>query len=185
MEQQETTKDAIGDLSGEEINQRMGWDKDTSSFDKVDQASDSISDHAGNDCYRYDFDDCSVFWHLQDNYWSTEERGMRWRDYLYQWDWTTWNGDFNEMLAAFGLDPELDEASIDYDGECKVWIEYCYYQGTNNAPVDGWITSTVDAEPRIFVSYDAAQTWINQEEKGTYYLSHGEAGRPTYTICKA
>lgn len=31
----------------------------------------------------------------------------------------------------------------------------------------------------------AAQAWIDEQETGTYYLSHNEAGRPTYTIVEA
>jgi hypothetical protein len=90
------------------------------------------------------------------------------------------------MLAAFGLEPELDEVEDDYDGPCRVWVEYCYYQGTLGAPLDGWITEDNDrGEIREFTTRDEAQEWIDEAESGTYYLAHGEAGRPTYTICKA
>ena len=75
----------------------------------------------------------------------------------------------------------LTEADEDYDGEVKVWIEYCYSITTLNKPNDGFVRDENDEEI-IFDNYAAAEEWIDEMTNDTYYLSHGEMGAPSYTI---
>ena len=66
----------------------------------------------------------------------------------------------------------------------------CYSTGTCNAPQESMLTEMEkdrdgDSWNDGIAEWDTlleAQKWIDEEIKGTYYLSHGEMGRPTYTI---
>ena len=90
--------------------------------------------------------------------------------------WST-NGEDDERLERlrWGFDSLEDvEACEDFDGECAVIIRRNMY---------GY--SPVSYAEKTFDSYAAAQEWIDEQEEGTYYLSHNEAGRPTYTIVEA
>jgi len=87
-------------------------------------------------------------------------------------------------LIAAARAATKEDADEHYDGECQVWIEYNYYAGTINGPNDGIACDDDDTE-LTFGSYAEAQAWIDQHEAGTYYLAHGEAGRPSYRIVKA
>ena len=97
-----------------------------------------------------------------------------------------------EYLASYGLTPDLDEADEDHDGPVRIWAEHNYYAGTLGAPADGWLRDYQIAEDgqgrgdvATWESYADAQDWIDAAEEGTYCTSHGEAGAPAYTICKA
>jgi len=63
-----------------------------------------------------------------------------------------------------------------------IWKENQFFTGTFNAPPDDFIWNGL--EPLCFDSEADAQTWIDEAQDGTYYLSHGESGRPDYTIFK-
>ena len=76
------------------------------------------------------------------------------------------------------------EVDDDYEGECRIWVDYCYSAGTINAPKDDFLLDD-DGDIMIFDSYDDAAEWIDDNTGGTYYLHHGEMGRPTYKIVEA
>ena len=88
-----------------------------------------------------------------------------------------------DLLAAAKLNT-LTEADEDYEGECKVWVEYCYSSSMLNHPNDGFARDEY-GEEIVFENYDAAQEWIDETNSETYYLSHGEMGSPSYTIMEA
>jgi len=87
-------------------------------------------------------------------------------------------------LLAEAIKSMQEEADQNYDGECKVWIEYCYSAGTLNTPNDGFVRDE-NGEEITFENYEAAKNWIEENEDENYYLSHGEMGRPSYTIMQA
>jgi hypothetical protein len=173
----------------DEILANVLWDEeDTEDFCNhaaADKVSDSSDDHQ---IWRADDETCRVYYcraSLPSNTCLTiTDLSVDWQEYFRSWDWDLW-GDYNSMLSDFGIEPELDEVEDDYDGPCRVWVSYNYYQGTLGAPLDSWIVEDNDrAEIREFSSREEAQEYIDEAESGTYYLAHGEAGRPTYTICK-
>ena len=86
------------------------------------------------------------------------------------------------MLASFGFDYGFAEAKPG-DTDVRVWCEPNYYAGTWNAPKAGYVRDD-DGEQLVFDNYTDAQAWIDQMEEGTYYLAHGEAGRPTYYLAR-
>jgi hypothetical protein len=88
-----------------------------------------------------------------------------------------------DLLAAAKLNT-LTEADEDYEGKCKVWVEYCYSSSTLNHPNDGFACDD-NRDEIIFENYDAAQEWIDEMNSGPYYLSHGEMGSPDYIIIEA
>ena len=68
-----------------------------------------------------------------------------------------------------------------------------FYQGTFGAPQESYVKNVrLDTEQNynapgaydiaFFETEDEAQEVIDSLEEGTYYLSHGEAGRPAYQI---
>ena len=61
-----------------------------------------------------------------------------------------------------------------------IWKEHQFYTSTFNAPADDFIWDGLD--PLRFDSEDDAQAWIDEAQDGTYHLSHGESGRPDYTV---
>ena len=77
-------------------------------------------------------------------------------------------------------DPANDAVAEEYTGPCRIVVKGCYNGYT---PYDYACDNT--GEPIDFPDAPAAQAWIDEHEQGTYYLSHNEAGRPTYTIVKA
>lgn len=98
--------------------------------------------------------------------------------------------DVDEYLESYDITGDLlaearhsitTEADEDFEGECKIWIEYCYSSGTLNKPNDGFVNDE-NGEEMIFDNYDAAEKWIDDNTADTYYLSHGEMGSPSYTI---
>ena len=90
------------------------------------------------------------------------------------------NGKFlSEAILA-----EQEEADDNYQGKCKIWVKYHYYDGTWNAPLDGYLTDN-DGEVIEFESYKKAQEYIkNQSSDNVYYLKHGEYAKPEYIILK-
>ena len=67
----------------------------------------------------------------------------------------------------------------------KIIITPHYYSGTCNAPQEGYVMvddDRYDQEPREWETEAEAQAWIDEQQAGTYYLSHGEAGSPSYSI---
>ena len=79
---------------------------------------------------------------------------------------------------------EMRKAKSDYKGKFRIWVEYCYWPGTFNPPKSGLLADEC-GEYIIFDSYDDAAEWIDDNTGGTYYLHHGEMGRPTYKIVEA
>lgn len=77
----------------------------------------------------------------------------------------------------------------------RILAHYYYYQGTWNAPEDGYLWSDPDHYLE-FDSHETALDWLEENcgkmelckgkatyvPKGTYYLNHGEYERPMYTI---
>lgn len=103
------------------------------------------------------------------------------------------DNDIDEYLDSYEITGDLlaearlnasTEADEDYDGECKIWVEYCYSAGTLNHPTDGYVKGD-DYEDMVFDNYEAAQNWIDDNTSDTYYLSHGEMGAPSYKIMEA
>lgn len=114
---------------------------------------------------------------------QVEEPHITLEDVLSRWDHGI---DLETTLAEWGLSPSLDEAD-EADTDVRIWCANNYYEGTLGAPSDGWVFPEDDAyfrSPLTFDTYADAQAWIDERESGTYYLAHGEAGRPAYTICK-
>ena len=88
-----------------------------------------------------------------------------------------------DLLAEAMLN-DSTEATDDFEGECKIWVEYCYSAGTLNKPNDGYVRDD-NYDEIIFGSYKDAQDWIDANTADTYYLSHGEMGAPAYKIMQA
>lgn len=148
--------------------------------DRYDDANNAISDGC----------DCLSRYELDGGVWAVIGRGNNdaiclvdgnstWEDFFRGWDF----GDTPtaEGIAAFGLDATPDEADDDAT-DVRVWVAYNYYGGTLGAPTDSYARSDDDNEPLVFDTTADAQEWIDDKDSGTYYLAHGEAGRPEYTI---
>lgn len=108
------------------------------------------------------------------------DAGSTWSNFFKDWDF----GDFpwHEGVACFGIDATPDEAADDATDVC-IWVAYDYYSGTCNAPTDEYLRDD-RGEIMVFATVVEAQAHIDELESGVYYTSHGEAGRPTYTICE-
>lgn len=61
-------------------------------------------------------------------------------------------------------------------------ITPCYYVGTYDAPRTAYLMDAEGRDLLRFGSEEDAQSYIDDLESGTYYLAHGEAGRPSYEI---
>uniref|UniRef100_A0A6M3XRG8 Uncharacterized protein n=1 Tax=viral metagenome TaxID=1070528 RepID=A0A6M3XRG8_9ZZZZ len=103
------------------------------------------------------------------------------------------DNDLDEYLTNYNITGDLlaeaklnasTEATDDYIGECKIWVEYCYSSGTLNKPSDSFVVDD-NYEEIIFDNYQDAEGWIDNNIAETYYLSHGEMGAPSYTIMEA
>jgi hypothetical protein len=87
-------------------------------------------------------------------------------------------------MAEFGFDAGPEDASPG-DRDVRIWRRPCYYAGTLGAPRADYVREgTYWAYPRVFSTYEEAQSWIDAAESGVYVTSHGEAGRPEYRIVK-
>jgi len=86
-------------------------------------------------------------------------------------------------MIAWGLKDADDYAvSDDHDGECKIIVQKYFYGPYS--PLS-YLSEDWQYEPIIFASRAAAQEKIDEIDNETYYLSHNESGRPTYTIVEA
>lgn len=105
-------------------------------------------------------------------------------DYANNWADNS-DADSRIEMIAWGLSSADDYAvADDYDGECKIICVKSYY---DHSPVE-YVVDTDDDyayDGVIFANREAAQEWIDDQEDGTYYLSHNEAGCPAYTIVEA
>lgn len=70
-----------------------------------------------------------------------------------------------------------------YKGKVSIWVQPNYYYGTINIPNPGYMVDE-DGGIIIFESYKEADNRIHNLCSQTYYLSHGEAGRPDYLIVR-
>ena len=91
-----------------------------------------------------------------------------------------------EHLASWGFDGTPDEVTDETATDVRIWCEPNYYAGTLGAPIGHYVCDedTYDRDAFVFATYADAQEWIDAEEDGIYCTAHGEAGRPTYTICE-
>ena len=87
-----------------------------------------------------------------------------------------------EFFAEWGFDGTPDEAD-ESATDVRIWCEPNYYAGTLGAPGGHFVTEDDGFTARTFAAHSDAQEWIAEQEDGIYYTSHGEAGRPAYTIC--
>ena len=87
-----------------------------------------------------------------------------------------------EMIAWGLREPSDYEVSEDYEGECKIIVKKYYYGPYS--PIS-YLSDELSGETTIFASKEEAQERINELDDETYYLSHNESGRPSYTIVEA
>jgi len=79
----------------------------------------------------------------------------------------------------------FEDAEDGYEGECKIWVMYNYYQSTLGAPVNAVMAADNNDELLFGSQAEAAAYLEPDDDDDTYYLSHGEAVRPSYRIVKA
>jgi hypothetical protein len=102
--------------------------------------------------------------------------------YLENWasDWAN-NGEEDQVveMCRWGLNDPEDFA---YEGAdfCNVLVKEYYYGYT---PI--YRAHDNQGEPLEFANSLAAQKWIDEQQGKMYYLSHNEAGRPTYVVVPA
>ena len=79
----------------------------------------------------------------------------------------------------------MEEAN-ENDQNVMILVEANYYTNDVNAAFNNQPQILTDEKGSeiVFDTYSDAKEWIDNEESETYYLSHGEAGRPSYTIVK-
>ena len=75
---------------------------------------------------------------------------------------------------------EPDDYAYKGTSPCRVLVKG-FYNGYT--PIN--FVKDSEGDVLTFRNSDVAQAWINKEEEGTYYLSHNEAGRPTFTIVES
>lgn len=103
--------------------------------------------------------------------------GIDIKDYITSYNIT------GDWIAA-AKEAEIVEADEDFEGECRVWITYCYSSGTLGHPNDDFARDD-DGDTITFDDYAAASKWVDAQTSGTYYLSHGEMDAPSYKIVEA
>lgn len=82
-----------------------------------------------------------------------------------------------DIMIEIGEETDEKENGMEHFG---VYAEYNYYQGTLNAPQDGYFCNH-HGHMMVFRSAELAEKWAEYlTPKGGYYLSHGQAGRPNY-----
>ena len=96
-------------------------------------------------------------------------------------DFETGDLDMAEHLASWGFDGTPDEAD-ETATDVRIWCEPNYY----SARIGHYVSDKdiYDRDALIFPTVAEAQAWIDSQEEGIYCTSHGEAGRPAYTICE-
>jgi len=93
-------------------------------------------------------------------------------------DWACNEEDIHLELIRWGLkSPEDDVRNETWQDACRVIIKETF---GNHTPID--YARNENQEVMIFENYSTTQAWIDKQEKGTYHLRHGEAGRPVYYI---
>ena len=83
----------------------------------------------------------------------------------------------DQTLSFYQWYPEEIKESYKDDELCRVLIVGVYY---GYEPIE-WAKNDA-CEDIIFSNPGDAENWIEEQEKGPYYLKHGEAGRPEYFI---
>ncbi len=91
------------------------------------------------------------------------------------WEWA--HNEEDSQLALLQWFPENIGHNFEKDAPCRVLVVGCYY---GHEPIE-WAKNDA-GEDIIFSSPGDAKAWIEEQEKGPYYLRHGEAGRPNYYI---
>lgn len=103
--------------------------------------------------------------------------------------------DLDEWLAAWDLEPAFMPAADDYVGQCRIWCQPHYYQGTTNAPRPCYLREEHRPDDiRIFADRAAAQAYIDEYYgapsaydgvRACNVLGHGQYAADTLTICEA
>lgn len=146
----------------------------------IEELSDEKwDDNCGNEIYRFG----ETFLHFDgsNNMHAAKADGIA--DYLGGWDWDAY-GSREDLLASFGVDPQVAEAPADHPGECRIWVEPKYYAGTLGAPTPGFLRDG-RGDITLFDTRAEAEAWVASQNEGRYYLAHGEYARPEYTIATA
>lgn len=116
---------------------------------------------------------------------TIEDSGIE--EFLRSCEWG--DADVDEILAGFGL-CDVQEASDDYTGPCRVWCQPNYYPGTYGAPQAGWVRDE-DGHILEFASREDAEKYVDDYYtapsgydgiRACNVLSHGQAGADTLTI---
>lgn len=155
-----------------------GWQYDNPSI-TLYRAICNGDSHNEGDIVQADNDGANTFFFLLDKDEAKEalQNTSGWlQDKANDWANNEENADIN--LYLWGLKrPSDDEVDEDFKGSVKIVVERIFY---GYSPID-YVKD--DMENIIeFDSYSDAAEWIEEEMEGTYYLSHNEAGRPSYTI---
>lgn len=151
------------------------------SSDGLPEHDDSATD-GSTTVYRFEIDGLTIFLEngeMQDGL-HIYPAGTSIKTMLREFE--TGDLDMPEHLASWGYDGTPDEAGADAT-DVRVWCEPCYYAGSLGAPIGHYVVDERHDE-LVFDTVAAAQKWIDEAEEGIYSLSHGEAGRPEYTVCK-
>jgi hypothetical protein len=82
------------------------------------------------------------------------------------------------QLAFYQWFPEKITHNFWGNEPCRVLVVGSFF---GYEPID-WARNEDTDEDIVFSSLALAQDWIDEKEKGPYYLKHGEAGRPEYFI---
>jgi hypothetical protein len=89
------------------------------------------------------------------------------------------------MTTARARECALDQHS-NYAGKVFIWAEYSFYQGTHNAPTDGYVRDhPFSDDPAVFESVREAHEWIRGATAGVYFLRNGEYDSPMHYVVPA
>lgn len=157
-------------------------------------APDGAESNGSSDVKVYTIEGCTVFVESGENDGlHIYPAGTTVVDFLRDWD--TGNMEWPEFIAGWGFDGTPDKADADAT-DVRIWCEPNYFAGTCNAPVGHYVdlaevsasgpygTLAESCEHARFATVADAQAWIDEQESGVYCTSHGEVGRPAYTICE-
>lgn len=103
-------------------------------------------------------------------------------EYFAGWDHDSY-GTPEDLLEAFGLTPDLDEADETHTGPCRIWCDPEYFESAT-APLCHWVRDG-DNDIEIWDNYADARAWVDERYAEPFVTASGQATRPTYTICKA
>lgn len=155
-------------------------DKKTFKARDLPDPEQEVTNHI-NTVKRYEVQGATIFVESGDNdalgIWPA---GARMYDYFTDWDF----GDTDPAtgLAQFGLYPNLDDAEAG-DTNVRIWQTLSYCTDTLNAPHDDFARDA-EGDIMIFDSYEDAERWIEDNNKGTYYLQHGEMDPADHKIVR-